>query len=69
MRFKLNFLIKKYTENYNEYKKYTETELISIKEKSKKIKQEITPEFAIKYQILTLNTSDANKSAIYLPRF
>jgi ATP-dependent Lon protease len=65
MRFKLNFLIKKYTENYNEYKKYTETELISIKEKSKKIKQEITPEFAIKYQILTLNTSDANKSAIY----
>ena len=65
LRFKLNFLIKKYSENYNEYKKYTENELMEIKEKSKKIKHQITPEFAVKYQILTLNTSDENKSAIY----
>ena len=65
LRYKLNFFLKKFEENYNEYSKYSETELSAIKQKSQGIKQQITPDFALKYQILTANTSDANKAAIY----
>ena len=65
LRFKINFFMKKYEENFREYSKHSETEIANLKAKSRSIKKEITPEFAIKYKILTLNTSDANKAVIY----
>jgi len=65
LRFKINFFMKKYEENFREYSKHSETEIADLKAKSRSIKKEITPEFAIKYKILTLNTSDANKAVIY----
>ena len=65
LRFKINFLVKKYTENYKEYSKFTQKQIDDIKEKSRKIKDELTSEFSLKYQILSLDTSEQNKSAIY----
>ena len=65
LRYKLNFFIKKFEENYTEYSKYSKQELDMIKTKSKDIRKEIMPDFAVKYEILTLDTSDSNKAAIY----
>ena len=65
LRFRLNLMIKKYTENYKEYSKYSSDELADIKSESQKIKSQITPDFALKYKILRLNTSESNKAAIY----
>ena len=58
-------MIKKYTENYKEYSKYSTDELADIKSKSQKIKSQITPDFSLKYKILRLNTTESNKAAIY----
>ena len=46
LRFRLNLMIKKYTENYKEYSKYSSDELADIKSESQKIKSQITPDFA-----------------------
>ena len=58
-------MLKKYKENYTEYSKYSNNEIEQIKNKSRNLKSQISPEFAIKYNILTLDTSEENKAAIY----
>lgn len=65
LRYKINYMLKKYKENYTEYSKYSNNEIEQIKNKSRNLKSQISPEFAIKYNILTLDTSEENKAAIY----
>ena len=64
LKYKINKLIKVYTNDYKDEEKYTKKELEILKEKSKKIKQ-VSSKLALKHKILNLNTSKENISAIY----
>jgi ATP-dependent Lon protease len=63
-RSKYNNLLKEYKISYSQYIKFSEEEHIKMEEEEKKFRNYNT-ELCLKYKILSLKTSDNNKSIIY----
>ena len=63
-RMRYNALFKEYQLGYRQYEKFTQEEHDRMKEEEKRLSS-YNPQLAIKYKILSLETSQENKAAIY----
>ncbi len=65
LKYKINKMIKKFTNDYKHQENFSQKELEKLKEKSKNLKENDSSYMIMKHKILNLNTTQDNIKAIY----